>query len=247
MVNSFQGRFVIYSGGIFLGATGCLVALFAPKLMVTVFSPQTNTREHMRRLLRGTDRSTHAGGSSDEASGVKSGNGRKASQDLTGKPMPLSQNTRKASMSLGIGTQSLASHGSVGSMANLSPRLGAAASVVNGIPTSNAHIAPAPATIYVQDGKQLAREHRDRIAGLVRVINNTAASGRITEFQEHIDKLQAFSSRFKILAPVKTRTGSIGVLNLEKGEKTEKDKFTAGSPTTKEITKTNVFPITEDV
>jgi tripartite-type tricarboxylate transporter receptor subunit TctC len=171
LVNSFEGRYIIFTGGIIIGATSCLGALFVPKIIVVVFSPDTNTFDHVRRIMKGSDLSRGASSFSGE---VKSA------------------------------SNMLNSLGSLGSAGGLNTRRGSNEPV--GHAASPAAIMP---PIYVQEGRQLAREHRDRISALTRVIINTAANGMIGDFHTHVAKLNQYSSRIRVMAnPSKSRTFS---------------------------------------
>ncbi|KAI8919850.1 7 transmembrane sweet-taste receptor of 3 GCPR-domain-containing protein [Powellomyces hirtus] len=182
LVNNFQGRFIIATGGIFIGTTMCLAALFAPKIAIVVFSPDSNTFEHVKRLMKGSEFR-----SSDEKSGRSGGN--------------VLSGTLGSLGSMG----SMGAIGSMGSMGAISsptsPKARRASMDPNGVPVGT--------PIYVQEGKQIAREHRDRISAYTRVILNTAANGRISEFHGHIAHLTAFANRIKIMNNNKARAQSL--------------------------------------
>ncbi|KAJ3299368.1 hypothetical protein HK104_009155 [Borealophlyctis nickersoniae] len=158
LVGNFEGRYIILTGGAILGTTCVLGALFVPKIMVVIFSPDSNTFDAVRRVLKGSSLQSRSGGSG-------------SAQDSSMSPKsPTAPLHRGSSVDL------------------FSPAMVAVANT-----------AGSKHPIYIQEGKPIAREQKDRINALTRVISNTAASGRIPEFQEHVTKLANYASRFRVM------------------------------------------------
>ncbi|KAJ3279042.1 hypothetical protein HK104_001826 [Borealophlyctis nickersoniae] len=168
MVSSFQGRYIILAGGIFVGTTSCLAALFGPKVMVVLLAPNTNSEEYLRRLMQGND---------DDSADMSS----------VMEKMP------------GPGTQT----GTVGTISRAAPATG----------QKN--------PIYVTEGKGLARDQRDKLNALVRVVSSTAASGRFADFQRHVDVLSKFAARLQVAKPAtsSSRQNEPGSQILTRGAK----------------------------
>ncbi|KAJ3155813.1 hypothetical protein HDU89_005371 [Geranomyces variabilis] len=194
MVGNFQGRYIVAAGGVWIATTCLLLALFLPKLSVVVLSPEHNTLEHVKKLLKSTD--TRGGMSSDEKSSRQQ---RSNNLGGTGTIGNLASGNELGSLG------NIGSLGSMGSMGALSPVTSPKPRRASMDP--NASVVGPP--IYATEGKQLAREHRDRIGALTRVIVNTAAAGRIADFHSHVARLSGFAARIKIMNPNKSRAMSV--------------------------------------
>ncbi|KAJ3162142.1 hypothetical protein HDU86_005840 [Geranomyces michiganensis] len=196
MVGNFQGRFIVASGGVWIATTCLLLALFLPKLSIVVLSPEYNTFDYVKKLLKTSG--TRGGMSSDE----KSSRNHRSNNNVGS-----THGNTLGGLSSGANLGSLGNIGSIGSMGSL----GAISPVTSPKPRRTSMDPNAPVVgppIYVPEGKPLAREHRDRISALTRVIVNTAAAGRIGDFHSHVARLSSFAARIKLMNAIKGRAMS---------------------------------------